>query len=226
MLEREENHVSIGLRQNGWTTLTSSASNSAERVALSLGRLIPSQRTGLPYVDLVPHRTEDAAAGTMSSLVGKGAQPLHTDGAHTPAPPHYLIFECLDPGEKRCPTHIWAMNLRAIIADRDPLLMLPQWVFGDRQRCFYGAIVQKTLSAARVRFDPLCMAPASFSSPSIREAQSLLKLYSQEYLIDWEKGSILIIDNFRCLHARGLGSENAPSRRLRRWQVGDTNGMG
>lgn len=226
MRESEEKLIGAGLRQHGWILLTPPVLSCAKNLAMALGPIILSQRTGLPFVDLVPYSAADAPPGSMSSLVGKGAQPMHSDGAYAPTPPRYLIFECLDAGGGHCPTQIWVLNLEAIIAARHALLTVPQWVYGSRNRGFYSSIVQRTVSDARARFDPLCMAPAAFNHSSILEAQSILKLHAQEFSIDWQTGAILIMDNWRCLHARGVGSKGSPARKLRRWQVGDGDGMG
>lgn len=201
-------------------------SRCAKDIAFTLGPIVPNQRTGSSYTDLAPYSKPDAPPGSMSSMIGKDAQPMHSDGAHTPVPPHYLVFECLEPGNGQCPTHIWAIDLEAIISDRDPLLVSPQWVFGRKDRGFYSSIVQRKLLAPRIRFDPLCMTPAAFSNSSLVEAGKLIDLHSRRFSIEWTTGAILIIDNRRCLHARGPGSEGSPTRKLRRWQVGDSNGMG
>lgn len=226
MLESEKDIILADLMQFGWTLKLPPVSTRARDIGLALGPIMPNQRTGSSHADLVPYSKSDAPPGSMSSMVGKNAQPIHSDGAHTSVPPHYLIFECLEPGSEECPTHIWAIDLDKIIADRNPLLVAPQWVFGSKDRGFYSSIVQRKLSTSRIRFDPLCMTPAAFCRSSLVEAESLIGSYSSKFSIDWIAGAILIVDNWRCLHARGSGAEGSPTRKLRRWQVGDSNGMG
>jgi hypothetical protein len=214
------------LSQQGWIFFTPPVLNDRKTWALSLGPLIPHRRTGLLYTDLVPYSEEEAPRGSMSAVVGKGPQPMHSDGAHVSVPPRYLVFECIDAGEQMCPTQIWVLNLEAIIAAQYSLLTLPQWIYRDGVQSFYGSIVHRANQGARIRFDPSCMAPASFSRSSILEVESILKFYSEERSINWETGAILVIDNWQCLHGRHDGSVNSPKRKLRRWQIGDGDGVG
>lgn len=84
MRDSEDELIYGDLKELGWTLLLPPVSSCAEDIALRLGPLVPNQRTGLPYVDLVPYSKSDAPLGSMSSLVGTAAQPMHSDGAHTP----------------------------------------------------------------------------------------------------------------------------------------------
>jgi hypothetical protein len=227
MTEPDQETITTGLKERGWFLLKPPVLTDPNDLALSLGPIVHSRRTGLPFSELIPYSAEEAPPGSMSSLIGKSAQPMHSDGAYVPTPPRYLLFECIEAGKGQCPTHLWALGVEEIFAERHRLLTTPKWIFGrGNGRGFYGSIVQRNNSSVRARFDPLCMAPASFCHSSVAEAESALKRYAQPCSVDWITGAILIIDNWRCLHARGFGSDDSPTRRLRRWQIGDPNGLG
>jgi alpha-ketoglutarate-dependent taurine dioxygenase len=77
-----------------------------------------------------------------------------------------------------------------------------------------------------VRFDPLCLRPLSaLGRRDVDNVEETLDRYSRCIVFEWITGSILILDNWRCLHARGDGAGSAPSRRLRRWYIGAQRGL-
>lgn len=221
MVTTDQGFIFETLRNDGWVFLKPPLTTNIADLVRSLGRVMPNRRTGSSFADLVPYAICEAPERSMSSLVGKSPQPMHSDGAFTPEPPRYLLFECLEEGEGKCPTHISTLNEADIISEQPKLLTTPQWVFDNGvDRGFYGAVFERVNSLVRVRFDPFCMSPASFSQYSVTDAETVIDRYTQHRSVDWVTGAILMIDNWRCLHARGAGSDNSPSRRLRRWQIG------
>lgn len=70
------------------------------------------------------------------------------------------------------------------------------------------------------------MAAASGNTDKPEYIEGLLKSCARHFSFEWEDGALLIIDNWRRLHARGLGAESAESRRLRRWNIGENYGLG
>ncbi|WP_370867835.1 TauD/TfdA family dioxygenase [Phenylobacterium sp.] len=52
-----------------------------------------------------------------------------------------------------------------------------------------------------------------------------LRRYATATEVNWSTGDILLIDNWRCLHGRAEAA-CAPSRVLRRWQLGEDVGLG
>jgi alpha-ketoglutarate-dependent taurine dioxygenase len=69
------------------------------------------------------------------------------------------------------------------------------------------------------------MLPLRGTTDDLDQARKTIEDCSREFEIAWEPGDLLIIDNWRCLHGRGLGADRARSRRLRRWMVGANNGL-
>lgn len=190
--------------------------------ARSLEDLVYTRST---FCDLVPYDLDSAPPNSMSSIIGKGAQPFHTDSAFEPTPPRYVVLYCVDPGEAECPTNLLSIDMCGPIADETSLTR-QFWIFrGGRNSPFYAPIVEKVNGISRLRFDPLCMKPTSKNQMRESEVEGLLKLRSQSSSVTWDKNDMLTIDNWRCLHARGSGAEKTPSRRLRRWTIGAENGL-
>jgi hypothetical protein len=48
--------------------------------------------TDPPVTSLRPQDTDEARPNSLSSRYGKAAQPLHTDGAHLPEPPDFVLL--------------------------------------------------------------------------------------------------------------------------------------
>jgi len=164
----------------------------------------------------------------MSSLFGTDAQPMHTDRAHVPHPPRYVFLECIEQGESACSTHLWPLDCGGLLMDRPSILTHPQWVFHDGVRSpFYGSVLEiHRQSGIKIRYDSCCMKAASGCRANVEDAGAVLDRYTKRFAVEWVKGALLIIDNWRCLHARGPGSAASPSRRLRRWFTGENNGLG
>jgi len=189
-------------------------------------RILP-RRAGADFEDLKPRERDAAPRGSMSSITGTGAQPMHTDGAYLPQPPSHIALWCLDPGEAHCPTHLWPIDTTRLRRDRPNTLTAPVWVAqGGGHAPFYCSLFDATGSRVRVRFDPFCIRPASGSNLALDAAKTLLSAYCTGRVdVSWTRYSMLIIDNWRCLHARGSGGDFSPSRCLRRWSLGVDNGL-
>jgi alpha-ketoglutarate-dependent taurine dioxygenase len=192
---------------------------------------LDSRWTGNPFErgfqELVPSSRAAARPGSLSSFTGAGAQPMHTDAAYLASPPRYLVFECVDPGEAPCRTEVRVTNQARLLEERPSLLTDPNWVFlGGGQSRFYSPVLDTLLGIARIRFDPCCMSAAYNHETNLGEVSSILASYTRQVSFEWTLDAFLIIDNWRCMHARGIGGEAAPSRRLRRWYLGAQNGLG
>jgi hypothetical protein len=217
--------ASLELKTNGWLHIPSALATSPVAILSALGPLIPS-REGLLHRDLMPLKRDSAPPASMSSKTGPGEQPMHTDAAFYPTPPRYIAFQCLEPGEASCPTHVWTLDLARLKRDRPTLLTTAGWVaHGGGCLPFYCSVMEVRREETRIRFDPFCMRPICRRIDAVDKVKQALGDYSQHFSFEWKTGSMLIVDNWRCLHARGSGGEKAPSRRLRRWSIGVDYGL-
>ena len=215
------------LAEKSWVLISSPIESGIPELIRGLGPVIPPVRGGAEHRDLIPYEAASAPPESMSSITGTGEQPMHTDSAYLPTPPRFIALHCLDAGEFSCPTHLWIADQALMLRDRPKLLAGPQWIFkGGGHSPFYSSIMEVRGGEMRARFDPFCMRLPSADPTAIGEAQSTLRRYTQHLLFEWGRGSLLVFDNWRCLHARGAGAGKSPSRRLRRWSIGEKNGLG
>ena len=216
---------SARLRASGWWFIPPSLATAPADILAALGPIVPS-REGALHRDLVPYPRAFAPRDSMSALTGTDEQPMHTDAAYAPCPPRYIAFQCLDPGEAPCPTLVWTLDVGRLKQDRPAGLTSIKWVTkGGGRPPFYCSVVDVQREEIRIRFDPLCMRPICGCIEAADEAEQLLCAYSRRLSFEWERGAMLLVDNWRCLHARGRGADSAPSRRLRRWSIGVDHGL-
>lgn len=219
--------ITQAVMRDGWVFVSPQGADWAFGILSELGPSISTGPNSAKYTDLVPYETFAAPPGSMSSKIGTNEQPPHTDRAHIPTPPRFVVLRCIEPGEGSCPTNLWAVDEAKLSSDRPAVLTSLQWVFCDgRNAAFYAPILEWTQGHLRIRFDPCCMQPASFCSDTVTHAEQTIKQYTQRAIIHWQAGALLVIDNWRCLHARAIGAERAKSRRLRRWYLGERHGLG
>jgi alpha-ketoglutarate-dependent taurine dioxygenase len=210
----------------GWCWIPPASATAPASILAYLGPLVPARKSGADHRDLEPYTRKRAPPASMSATTGTDAQPRHTDAAYFPRPPRYIALQCLEPGEVECPTHVWPLDLARLKKDRPKVLTEPRWVArGGGHTPFYCSVMEVQHAEVRVRFDPLCMHLMSGCSWTVDTAQSALASYSRRIDFIWERGALLIINNWACLHARGRGAGSAPSRRLRRWSIGVVDGL-
>ena len=168
--------------------------------------------------ELKPYKRAQAPPNSMSARIGTDAQPIHTDAAFWPRPPRYIALQCINPGEANCPTCIWELDVSALGADQRSTLSKVNWVSSGGSRTpFYCSVLEFEDGVARLRYDPFSM--RSICGICHNEVQDAMKVCAQRLDFFWEHRALLVIDNWRHLHARGPGAAHAPSRLLRRWAI-------
>src|ERR1700742_4861087 len=96
------------VQKDGWikSTVTETGDNlheAAERMARRLGNPIRG-RAGRKIEPLIPTKQVGANAKSLSVMHGLGSFPMHTDGAHLPRPPTFVVLGCASPGTVAVPT--------------------------------------------------------------------------------------------------------------------------
>lgn len=210
------------LAMNGWSTITATTKTAeglaAEltAIALTLGDIIPGR--GRQLVEpILPETVETARAGSLSKKFGLQPLPFHTDTAHWNVPCHYLLLACLDPGPVPTPTflldtRVVQLSERESLACRSAVFLIRNGRFS-----FYGSITDRDRPFIRV--DPGCMTALSSEGAAALEVFSRERQAKNQIRHHWDRGDILILDNWRTLHARGLDEATAPGRVLFRIMV-------
>jgi len=207
---------------SGWCVVDSTASTEGDLsedirdIAEQIGEIVPGR--GRQLVErIIPYKAETSYAGSLSSAYGLAPLPLHMDTAHWPIPCRYLVMACVAVGPTPTPTVL--LDSRRIQMSEPEATVLNNAVFLVRngRQSFYGSIRSSDRSFLRV--DPGCMYPLS---PDGEIALSLFRADRHVdicYCHDWKVGQILILDNWRILHGRGLSEQTEPGRILLRAMV-------
>jgi len=214
--------------EQGWAWHSPVPTTHANALAHAIGPIIKPSIQHQGRKTLRPFKKTEAPLNSMSAVVGTASQPFHTDCAYLPVPPRYVMLTCISLGEADCCTHVWAVDWRRLLPAPPIVLTHPGWIVrgGGLRRPFYSQILNQ-LGDHRsfIRFDPCCMTPPHFCNLAVSEVSAALESHVYAKTFSWKVGSVLLIDNWRCLHGRGPGADRAPSRRLERWYIGERDGM-
>lgn len=211
------------LNLRGWTSSTvkwTSERNlriQISSMARQIGKAVPTRDGRDAWDELELKRSAFAQARSLSKIHDLGEFPLHNDTAHWVTPCHYLILACVRPGHDHRPTLLMDTNKRSFNSDDEDLLRTAPFRIRNGRKSFFSTILSK--DRPFVRFDRGCMVP------TCSYAEEALDLYSRREqrdcveVIQWEKGKIVVIDNWRVLHGRDAGDGSASSRRLLRVSI-------
>lgn len=165
-----------------------------------------------------------AASGNSSSYTGihgLGEFPFHTDCAHWPKPPRYLGLRAVQ-GDEQVKTKIISAGeaLRPFCHNvLRRIILKPRRPFRGKQY-LYRLLETGSLGENRIRWDENFLIPANEQAASEFEnfRSTLSKLSYEEFsLID--SSQILIVDNWKALHARGSVKGSWSPRHIERFYL-------
>lgn len=211
----------VGLSQYGWTVIDSSIHEQKRlavailQIASELGHPVPL-RLGQDVVSILsPRHQTDGLPNSFTAAFGTGAFPLHTDTAHWERPARYVVLGCLTAGSSERQTIIlpWQnlkFNKRTLEEIQTGIFMVR-----NRKNSFYTQILDSSKRILRVDFQ--AMIPKNTYAFSARAAvQEQLGKTPKTVKMKWSPGRILIMDNWKVLHARGESSMTDSDRQLMR----------
>lgn len=164
-------------------------------------------RIGEPAVQvLTPKTQKQARRRSLSAIHGVGTQPLHTDGAHQPAPPDFVVLAASSASST--PTMLWRPP--DDLWWREHATVGVFLVDGGRRRFLATA-----RDASGLRYDPVCMTP--LDSHARRLAAALDGAVQLAYPHAWsDPEELLLIANRTALHARAAVTPNDADRSVSR----------
>ncbi len=201
------------LKKNGWIQIDGVDSELAlMKMAQRIGDPVPSP-SGELIKCITPRICDDAHPGTLSHRFGTGTLPFHTDTAFWAVPARYLVFRVL--GDFRRRTHI--VSFRSIVDEAlTDLVSYSIWLAKTPRSAFYCSMrVQKI----GFRYDGNCMQPVNDSAKAVKVAIETALNTCSSYPINWKAGRVVIVDNWRVLHARGDAPKDEGPRTLERIYV-------
>ncbi|HWO18326.1 MAG TPA: TauD/TfdA family dioxygenase [Kofleriaceae bacterium] len=195
------NEILQALSVVGWSVVEGIDEGQLLDVARSLGEPVPLRRGTSVISNLKVLTRNRALPRSLSAVHGEGAFPLHSDAAHWPQPPRFVLLYAPSGADVRRPT---------LLADtRDLLnhLSLPEIDLLRRGvlRVRSGRSSRLTTIVDRlgiIRFDADCMEPANTTGEkAVRLVSSWVDACDPIH-VTWTLGRLLILDNWRCLHGR------------------------
>ncbi len=124
---------------------------------------------------------------------------------------------CAEPGPTPTPTILLDSRVVSLTEYEAVACNSAVFLIRNGRRSFYGSIVAK--DRPFIRFDRGCMEPLSPNGAEVGGAFSQVRNADKTYQHDWLRGGVLVIDNWRMLHGRGIDNQTAPGRLLLRAMV-------
>ncbi len=206
------------LKQIGWVRATIPDPEDLHRclvkIAMTLGNPKRLRNSGEIIQKLTPTLANDAHPNSLSARHSFANFPLHMDTAHWVSPCRYVILGCSNVGSGNRKTKLLDFRSLSISKSEKNLLYSTPFRVINGRHSFYSSVLSDQREF--IRYDPGCMFPTS--SNGIK----LLKVFSEERWnnkieeIEWQTGTVLIINNWRVLHGRGLASKTDNDRLLYR----------
>lgn len=139
-------------RKEGWAS-GSGDIDSIRRQVTSLGWTEAATRRGDAAVSVLrPVNASAARPKSLSAAYGLGQQPLHTDGAHLPDPPDFVVLVSRRPSMTS--TRLWASSApKGATISLATALRHGMFLVLNGHDSFYAPAV----SGTRYRYDPGCM---------------------------------------------------------------------
>lgn len=197
-----------GALRDGWA----SSSGTLEQIRSSASLLgwseVTFRRADPPVTSLRPVDAGEAKSNSLSSRYGRGAQPLHTDGAHLLEPPDLVLLAAET--TSAIPTLLWKRKIihfqNRVSTDMRHGVFL---VHNGSESFFCTAQSRRGL-----RYDPGCMTPCD--ERSRRTAAFMADALQSAVEHHWdEPGKLLLVNNREVLHARAA-ADDEPDRELTR----------
>jgi hypothetical protein len=206
----------------GWALLDHSAGShiSPEAELLGLAQQLGKVAGNIehPLTVLRPRAPSESRLNTLSKKYGMGDFPLHADTSHWICPVRYVLFLGVR-GCQEAPTRILDTRLISLTTAEEAIAQQSLFVFQSGARSFYSSI--KDPRRPFIRFDPGCMKPVS------SQARHAINLFAADrnsnciIEINWMPSQLLVLDNWRVLHGRGVARKNSNRVLLRAYVKGE-----
>lgn len=212
------------LANNGWAVLQGPSSRlDLVRIAHAIGE--PVRGLGDSDLEVLkPKAMKDARPNTTSGIHGLDAFPLHTDMAHWPVPPRFLAMR---PRKAivGVPTQLLDYEAIKLDAHTNALLRRSVWRISRVRRPYLCSVYFDYHGQSGIRWDTCTMIPHGQIATDVRPR--VLELIDDAFRNKraehcWSSANeVLVINNWRVLHARPAIPESAVGREIERVLIGD-----
>lgn len=207
------------LHDNGWFFLRGGKllnQDNLVKLAKALGEPTPSRATGTLVDTLMPVDAKMARPNSLSALYGTGHFPLHTDTAYKKVPARYILLYAKQIEGEVQPTTLLDLGKIKFSQDLEERLDRCLYTVVNSRHSFLATLrgYSNTHRKNWIRFDTSCMlATNKESTVTINELNESISKVTLD-TINWSQGDILIIDNWRCLHGRGVTNSSTKAVRV------------
>lgn len=172
----------------------------------------PLEQSFVPAIqELRPKAGSEGRINTYAGNFGLGRYPFHTDLSHERVPPRYLALGCIT-GFSEVGTLL--IDGHHIIHEFGEEL-LGGTLLRPRRPIGGELPLLRLREPSRLRFDSLFLQPAnSQAKETVRSIQRWLVSQEPERIELAEAGDVLVVDNWRMLHARESVPPSARNRRI------------
>lgn len=212
------------LASKGWAVLQCSNPR-LDLVQISHAIGEPIRATGDSFLEVLkPKASKDAKPNTTSGIYGLTSFPPHTDMAHWPVPPRFLAMR-ISKAMAGIPTQLLDSKAIKIDAYTNALLRRSVWRIGRIRQAYPCSVYFDHHGQKGIRWDTCTMFPHGKIATDVRPR--LLELINEGLLNErteheWSStDEILVINNWRILHARPEIPDGAIGRELERVLIRD-----
>ncbi len=205
------------LAEMGWSIVEGITSTSEfVDLANSLGEVLQGPN-GDRVKTLKVMNSSEAPKGTFSETYGIGSFPYHTDTAFYEVPVRLVALRAIS-GDFRRPTHVLGFPdfLKGALGKSDRNVADSTWILSTGTSTRYCRMGFRINGELGYRFDPNCMKAAGRTTQMIEAPLRAAAHRLQPQCVDWTPGRVVIIDNWKCLHARGVPPADERERVLER----------
>jgi alpha-ketoglutarate-dependent taurine dioxygenase len=199
--------ITAEVSERGWSVTELFREDRSRFLSLanSLGVPIPSRRSGAIVDTLAPIKPHLAPPRSMSALHGEGAFPFHTDAAYLTLPPKYVLLRIVSNAECSRDTLLIDMNELGLPASLRRRLCNEVWLVNGGRGRFYSPIINCDViqGNAIVRYDLNCMRAITEQAEESGRSFNGFLMNAPYKAYSWIHDQVLVIDNWRMLHARG-----------------------
>lgn len=211
------------LESRGWVSFAMPSSTESDlrehllALATGLGTPAATRSGGGLFDTLLPTEADASKPRSLSKIHAVGEFPLHIDTAHWLTPCRYVMLACVSPGSASRPTLLMDTRRLPLSEHQSSLLDSTPLRVTNGRNSFFTSILSK--ARPFVRFDPGCM---TATTPDGAEALAVLARHNwPDYLetIQWNAGTVILMDNWRMLHGRGRADCPDSDRKLLRISI-------
>lgn len=190
-------------------------------IASQLGT--PERSVASRIVDqLSPREANDAEANTYSGLFGFGDFPLHTDFAHWPHPPRYLLLRCIIGFEAVTTPVVDGAAVATQAGEASLMFGLVRPRRRQNGELPLLSILERRPTSNIIRWDEVFIRPASRAgNEAVERFRSIVSDAPRKHIALAFPGDTLFIDNWRMLHGRSPIPDDCQSRLIERSYLED-----